>query len=1394
MPQAPSQALSNQHFPHRALWDAWRTLLWPVVILILGSALSALTTVAVHRVVQRDAQARFAVQVDNIQSEIEESFERPQHALNGLVGFYNATRPVGRKEFDAYWEFRDIDREFPGVRSFGFIEPVMRVNLDAYVAAANSEGLGEYKVRTQGNDPELFLVRHQVTAQGNKAALGIDLNVEKVRRAALLQAIQSGTAVLSGATQLSLADGQRKPGFILMKPVYRSGADPVTFAQRRAALVGLVYCATVMEDLIGRTTQTTNGFTEFQIFDGVPQSSENRVFSSIKTHAESYPVFEGKRALSIAGRTLDLEVVSTPAFAASLDGSRPVLVGSLAMLLTLLTAMGVWQLTRGRVMAERQAHEVSAENDRLAKVVQLTNNSVVITDAKGNIEWVNPAFSKLSGFSLKEAYGKNAAELRGTPSSDPAAFATIQKAITEGEDTRVQTHNVGREGQDYWLDQDIQVLRDEQSQISGYMAIETDITAQKRAGETLAAALMETAALMNTINIHSIVSESDPAGLITNVNHAFELIGGYHREELLGRNHRIVNSGLHPAEFWEEMWATISCGQPWRAEVCNRDKAGGLYWLDSLIAPFMDAQGKIVKYVSICTDITAQKRYQTSLHEARAKAEEATRSKGQFLANMSHEIRTPMNAILGMLSLLQKTDLNYRQADYANKTEGAARSLLGLLNDILDFSKVEAGKMTLDVQPFRLDRLFRDLSVVLSSNVGTKNVEVLFDIDPSVPKLLLGDALRLQQVLINLGGNAVKFTSQGQVVISICKATGDAPADTLVFAVQDSGIGIAPENQDHIFSGFSQAEASTSRRFGGTGLGLAISQRLVGVMGGQLQLVSALGQGSIFSFAIALPPVLFATPDLQLEPPSSLEPRHVLVVDDNPIAGQLMVAMAHSWNWTADLDSNGEDAVQRIRTSLASSTAFPYHVVFLDWQMGAGIDGWETARQIRALTQTLDGPKPTLIMVTAHGRETLSQRTQEEQSRLSGFLVKPVTASMLLDAVADSQSTGSSRSGLRQAARGASQRRLNGLRLLVVEDNLINQQVAEELLNSEGARVSLAANGQLGVEAVLAAKPQFDAVLMDVQMPVLDGYAATRVLRASPGLSGLPIIAMTANAMASDREACLQAGMNDHIGKPFDLNQLVALLRSYTEVPTSTPPLSLPASPKASLPSSPPPQSPSSALPQTPGVDLEQALARLSGMQSLYVRAARDFVQAMATTTQTLQSALARNAYDEVTRQMHTIKGNAGTLGLPDLATEAGRLEKLCCQQASPDGMQNASDLHREAGAFTQVLQASLTALQHAINVLEPPTPPAMLAQLSDTPDGKDDAQHQALQHALAELVPLLAASDLTALERFASLRPTLGCLPPATLASLESALHNLELDRAHLLCVALQAREPGAA
>jgi PAS domain S-box-containing protein len=497
---------------------------------------------------------------------------------------------------------------------------------------------------------------------------------------------------------------------------------------------------------------------------------------------------------------------------------------------------------------------------------------------------------------------------------------------------------------------------------------------------------------------HAIVSVSDLQGHITYANDRFCQISGYTQKELLGQSHRLINAGVHPEEFFETLWGTIAQSRVWHNEMCCRKKNGEVFWVNATIVPFLDVDEQVQQYIAISTDITDRKQAETSLQIAKETAEQATGAKSQFLANMSHEIRTPMNAILGLLQLLQRTEMDGTQKAYVTQTENSARALLGLLNDILDFSKVEAGQMQLDAQAFRVRDWVRELSVILTHNLGHKPVQVKVDIDPNLPDTLLGDDMRLRQILINLGSNAIKFTEQGEVLIRFAQIQRQQKDVTLRFSVTDTGIGIAPEHLSRIFEGFSQAEASTTRRFGGTGLGLSICKQLVNMMGGELQVRSTPGQGSEFAFTLTL----IAAPSAPERPVASL---------------------------------------------------------------------------------------------------TATTKTQ----------------------------------------------RLKGMRLLVVEDNAINQMVAQKLLTQEGAEVTLADNGELGMRAAITAEPGFDAVLMDVQMPVMDGYEAAKAIGLHMGSKQPPIIAMTANAMASDRQACLKAGMKDHIGKPFMLDQLVALLHRHTQ-------------------------------------------------------------------------------------------------------------------------------------------------------------------------------------------------------------------------------------------------------
>ena len=776
-------------------------------------------------------------------------------------------------------------------------------------------------------------------------------------------------------------------------------------------------------------------------------------------------------------------------------------------------------------------------------------------------------------------------------------------------------------------------------------------------------------------------------GTVIAINPAFSRITGYSEEEMLGQSLHLLKSGRQSEDFYRKLWRDLNSTGHWRGELWNRKKNGEVYAEFLTINTIYDASGEPWRRVGLMSEMTAQKlagdaaaQHQGELEQlvqsrtlelekARDQAQAASVAKSQFLANMSHEIRTPMNAILGLLKLLQTTDLNARQRDYANKTEGAARSLLGLLNDILDFSKVEAGKMTLEREPFQLQALLGKLSVLLGANVGHKNVEVLYDLDPELPEQLLGDAMRLQQILLNLGGNAVKFTAVGQVVLSLRRVAATHSTVRIAFAVQDSGIGIAPEHRAHIFDGFSQAEGSTTRRYGGTGLGLVISQHLVEQMGGSIAIESCVGKGSTFSFELTFPMV---PPMGAASAAAWLPAQRALVVEDNPISKALLLRMIRSWGWSADAASDGESAIALIAQQ-QDSGAFPYTVVYLDWQLPK-MDGWEAAARIRALARARGQAQPLVFMVTAHAQHTLAQRSAQEQALLNGFLAKPVTPSMLQESLKQARAKPMDTDPLTQLP--AHRRRLIGMRLLVVEDNLINQQVAKELLAAEGARVTLAANGRLGVAAVRDATAPFDAVLMDLQMPELDGYAATKAIREELGLRDLPIIAMTANAMASDRAACLAAGMNAHIGKPFDMAELLSLLLQTTGFQIRD----TRARPQAAAPST--------ALPDIHGLDWAPAIARMSGMRRLYASSAGELMLSLGLVQPDMRPLLDAGDRVAAARYMHTLKSNAATLGATELSARAAELEHLCRTNGTPhacaQGLEDLGDLLASTQALLQ--------------------------------------------------------------------------------------------------------------
>jgi PAS domain S-box-containing protein len=766
--------------------------------------------------------------------------------------------------------------------------------------------------------------------------------------------------------------------------------------------------------------------------------------------------------------------------------------------------------------------------------------------------------------------------------------------------------------------------------------------------------------------------------------------------------------------------------------------------------------GQVRGFFVLVSDITDLKLAQlqleavnAALQERTAEAEAASRAKSAFLANMSHEIRTPMNAVLGLLQLLEHTGLDERQLDYARKAQGAARSLLTILNDILDFSKVEAGKMELEDSPFRLDELLRNLSVVLSAALHSKEIEVLFRVDPGVPRALRGDALRLQQVLLNLAGNAIKFTQRGEVVVNLRLLEVGPTAARIEFSVRDTGIGIPPDRLAAIFEGFTQAETSTTRRYGGTGLGLAISQRLVRLMGGELAVESTPGQGSCFHFALAFgrDAETLASENATPEIVAQSLPRalRVLIVDDNATAREVMAGMAATFGWQAETVDGGAAAIERLQRETAAGRSFD--VLFMDWVM-PGMDGWETIRHIRATHA--DGNVPAILMVTAHGRELLAERLASSPALLDGMLVKPVTPSMLFDAVAEATQGRSVSIERRARPRQTDSRRLAGLRILVVEDNPLNQQVAQELLSHAGAYVQVANDGRQGIESVRKAQPPFDAVLMDIQMPEMDGYEATRVLRGEMGAT-LPIIAMTANAMPADRAACLAAGMNDHIGKPIDIAELIAAVLRHCGGGTTTAPAAATHAIPPDLPD------------QPPGFDLVAALARLDGDRGLFASLARRFASDQQAIMARAERALRQGDRAGAARELHTIKGLAGTLGALALARLAADTETGIKAGVGP----------AEEDRLLAKLRDKLAEATEFLNIAAVACAPPLAAPDTAT---ADPDRARAL---LAELDGLLAERNMRALDVCAVLKRDAGALFGDEFAALDEALANLDFRAA---------------
>ncbi|MBX3072260.1 MAG: response regulator, partial [Thermomicrobiales bacterium] len=617
------------------------------------------------------------------------------------------------------------------------------------------------------------------------------------------------------------------------------------------------------------------------------------------------------------------------------------------------------------------------------------------------------------------------------------------------------------------------------------------------------------------------VSVMDASGKFVDVNDALCRTSGYERKDLIGKSHRMLGSDVHDEDFWRQLWRAIEAGGAWHGEICNESRDGSPCWVQATIVPFKDGSGQIAKYVTICTDLTERKRAEAERDRAN-RAEAANQAKSEFLANMSHEIRTPLNGVIGLLDLLLGSELTPDQRRYGKLAKTSAALLTSVIGDILDLSKIEAGRLEMCPCDFNLHDTVEEIIDMMAQPATRKGLETACHISPDVPVVVRADSERLRQVIVNLVNNAVKFTEQGSVVIRVTPETRADGSAKVRFTVTDTGIGIPPDRMHRLFRAFSQADTSTTRVYGGTGLGLVISKQIVELMGGEIGVESEAGHGSTFWFTIT-----FELPSQAAVPPPAPRldpcPIRVLAVDDSQVQRDMLREQIGSWGIEAATAADGDEALRMLIESASSSE--PFRVAIVDRDM-PGMDGFDLAMAIRSRRDV----RGTALMIVLSPEDEIDPKRLRDMG-FAGHMTKPIRQSQLFDAIMDTVAA-ADRYPTPQASLpkmpppAAAPSRLQGLHILVAEDNEVNQIVVREVLARSGHHCDIVPDGRQAVEAVK--RGRYDLVLMDCQMPVMDGFEATREIRlreqeeqvAGQARQGLPIIALTANAMKGDRERC----------------------------------------------------------------------------------------------------------------------------------------------------------------------------------------------------------------------------------------------------------------------------------
>ncbi len=927
--------------------------------------------------------------------------------------------------------------------------------------------------------------------------------------------------------------------------------------------------------------------------------------------------------------------------------------------------------------AQREQLQVTEERTRL--ILESTAEGIFGTGTDGRITFVNAATCRLLGFSTDEMIGQKVHALIHHHYPDgtdyPVEKCPMFAAYTKGEVHRIDNEFLWRkDSSGFPVEYSATPIRKDGAMVGAVISF-SDITLRKEAERRI----------IETERFFRSVLESAPDGMmvvganghIQLANAQVETLFGYTRDELVDHPIEVLvpdsikesHVALRNSYLHDPSKRDLSAGR----ELLGRRKDGSMFPVEIGLSPIPGREQTQVA-VSI-RDVTERKQQQVLMQQAKEAAETATQAKSRFLATMSHEIRTPMNAIINMTGLALETDLTPKQQQYVSVAHSSGKNLLGIINDILDFSKIEADKLELEQAEFSMRQVLEEVTEMFRSKVIEKHVELVVHAPSHLPDRFVGDALRFRQVITNLVGNAFKFTSQGEVVVRIDSQNGASLPDGMAelhVSVRDTGIGVPKDQQDRLFQAFSQADSSTSRKFGGTGLGLAISRRLARMMDGDLTFESEANVGTTFHFTARL--TLPQKQESHLRSvPTPVREHPVLIVEDTQSSRELLEMLLTGWSIPVTSFATAEEGLALLEKRNRAGGTDPFGMVILDWML-PGMNGIDAAERIRARPETKKLP---IVIVSAYAGKEEEARCAE--IGVNVFLPKPLTASSLFDAIVDAQ--GARVHAQRRSLDGPLKEEFKGVRALLAEDNEANQMVATELLSRLGIELDIAANGRIAVEMARKHPRRYAAILMDMQMPEMDGLEATRTLRADPQFCDLPIIAMTANAMKQDLDACLAAGMNDHITKPIDRNAMLTTLRRW--LPRCEPDAEQPMENQQAAPSADP------SLPNLDGINVADTLARLgldfSSLRKMLIR----FADGQKQTVTDLAAAVAANDPAAAARHAHALAGAAGNLGADSLRVASKALE-----QAGRDGQKDMHALLQTVNELATTVFASIDTLR----------------------------------------------------------------------------------------------------